>query len=415
MAELWTSYLEGESDLSEGFDHQVSTWAVMRRNVSYQWYRMNRSAFSQLLQAAARPNNDTANETLFNLSLLENEVHPKFVFYLINEAGATPTWTSEDSGRITCIHNFARDCHYQALQVLRDANMLNDLTLDHHGRTPIHHALNYYDLKGTHAQRETLALLCKSKHSHLDALDFEHQKSALLIAYEQGNTSAVIQLLTYRASVLVTLEGFGKHIPSVQSVREILHPNIQTTDGSNNQNTQNNTIYSEVHYQEALQRIADHPRLRILLLPQVISEEVMVDYMLCQSTWSQRLHKLRMGKAAFLAGVILFRVREELREAKRNTAGMATMMERQVQQQRQRQLQLLRAPNIDSTIEQRDRYQEDLEKRKVGQQVRQLHRGKSKRAEREHHERVTWEARQQRHKDRLEKEYNVKLTGLIVG
>lgn len=402
MAHLWRRFVEGEIDIRAGVDPAIEVRKNLERELQFRKYVLDRNSLLPLIDKSLRGSNRSANETLFEMSDQEEDVDPKYVFFLLVEGKADPWWVALQDKGTTAVHNFAKNCHYRALEVLRDAGMLLDaLPLDGQGYTPLHYALRYDDMRSTSAQEKTLSLLCGCPRNRINSL--AQGQSVLWMAYQQRSLRAMKVLLEHGASVVVNLVDYSRSITSLPVLVDILRPCLTNTPSSGIQiNLQ--------AYQTIAQRLESHPRWRYYVNPNQLSPE-MVDYHRSRS--SLRLLKWRRGKAAIVDGLVLFRLREELRDAKRNTTAISTVIEEEVSKLRQEDL---RPPlTVDEQAQTQRQYDDDLARRQVGRDVRRKHRGKATKAKRESNQQLQWDRHMQDRKDRLEGEYNVKIKGLFIG
>lgn len=403
MAHLWRRFLEGEIDIREGVDPTREVTKNLERELQFRKYEIRRDSLLVLIDNALRGTNRSANETLFEMSDQEEDIDPKYVFFILVEGKADPWWVAHPDKGTTAIHNFAKNCHFRALEVLRDAGMLDAvLPLDGQGYTPLHYALRYDDMRSTITQEKTLSLLCECKRNRINSL--AQGQSALWMAYQQRSIRAMKVLLEHGASVVVNLVDFSRSIASLPVLVDILRPCLTSSSSSSGFHVDPSS------FQTIAQRLESHPRWHFYVNPTQLSPD-MVDYHRPRS--ALRLLKWRRGKAAVVDGLVLFRLREELREAKRNTTAIRAVVEEEVDKRRQEDL---RPPlTVDEQAQAQRRYDDDLAQRQVGRDVRRKHRGKATKAKRESHQQLQWDRHMQARKDRLEGEYNVKIKGLFVG
>lgn len=401
MATIWRRFLEGEIDIRAGVDPTEALKKNVERELQFRKYQLDRNSLSALMDKARRGSNSSANEALFEMSRQEEDVDLKYIFFILVEGCADPWWVAFPDKRVTAIHNFAKNCHHGALEVLRDAGMLDSLPHDGQGYTPLHYALRYDDMRSTMAQEKTLSLLCTCKRNSINSL--AQGRSALYMAYEQRSIRAMKVLLEHGASVLVNLLDFSRSIASLPVLVDILRPCLITTPSHGCQ-------LQPQSFQAIAQRLESHPRLSYYVNPTQLSPD-MVDYHRPRS--SLRLWKWRRGKAAVVDGLVLFRLREELRDAKRNTTALSAIVEEELDKLRHEEL---RPPlSIDEQAQAQRLYDDDLARRQVGRDVRRKHRGKATKAKRESDQQLRWDRHMEARKDRLEGEYNVKIKGLFVG
>lgn len=408
MAQLWRDFLIGESDIRDGEDVKLGIEAVAARELSYRKYLLDRSLLRKRMANTEVGSNRSANQTLYDMSTQEEDVHPKYVYFMLIEGLAAASWGPSESRGVTSIHQFARNCHFQALELLQDASLLDTLPIDQRGYTPIHHALYYADMRSTIQQEKTLHLLCQSKHSYLDHRCGDTGFTGLYLAYSQSSIRAMKVLLEHDASAISTLQLYSQSIPFLRLLYDVLYQFPK--NNSNNKTVNPSLQFDEEKWQEMLQRLVNHPRLNVFLNPTSLPD-TMIDYH--QSHSWLTLQKWRYGKQFVVNGMILFRIREELRASKRNVWSTATVLQTQVDTTRKNEV--LPTLSIDEYEQEQQQYLQDLERRTAGQQARKKHKGKLTKAQREHEQQINWDRRQRMQKDRLEGEYEVKLSGLIVG
>lgn len=398
MSKLWNDFLMGETDLREG-DTKLSRAHVAEREILYRKYILNPGMLKDLIKSSPMGLNRSANQALYDMSVLEDNVDPKYVFFIIAEGHANETYQDPPSSSACCLHNFAKNCHHQAIKVVFDAAMVKKLPSDDRGQSPLHCAFYFNDMISTAEQEQTVKLLCQFHPSVIDQRD-NAGKTALFLAFSQCSTRSTKLLLEHHASALQTLPLYSTFSPKLKLLCDILFASSDTTSSSYVQS------YDNSQWQEKLQQLSSHPRLKEFMSPTNIFTD-MIDYH--QSRSWLRLQKWRFGKPFVLLGMILFRVREELRESKRHTQSVVTTLHSRPR------FNPLPEFNLEEKEREQEQFESDLVQRTKGQELRKKHKGKILKVRREHEQQLSWDRKQMAQKDRMENEYQVNLTGLIVG
>jgi hypothetical protein len=423
---IWEDYLIGEVSIQDGLPFSKRAQDVYRRNKNYFQFLWENSPRSLKREAHC----DHANLMLYRMCQT-SQVPSKLVYFMVCE-GADVNYTPdtlllEDDTHLTPIHLLSKDVNCKSLKLLKNLDCLTSSSISQttgiKKRTALHMAVTNenYSIE----QWKTVDLLCsilsngnRIIRESIDAHDHTGQ-TALFIAFATHNYRIVKVLLEHQASVLSNLEEFAERIPLIKIVFEEIStwrgnsPSSSSASSTSIQSSKQREIISQL--QQSLPRLQQHSLLQPLFALNEISSQL-IDYH--HSLWILDYYKYRYYQnnvLKFMEGMILFRLREELRQSKqsKNSSVLLPLIPMDNFQKQQEEIDRMKE---DKEEEEKDEeYVVDLQKRQIAHKIHRDIKRNTVQSKRKHQNELDWQQRHQKHKEQVEKQFQLKISRISVG
>lgn len=400
--DLWEAYLDGERDMRTAYTMWNSVTESMDHYKSYYQYRLwgtihqggSTSVDSNSQKGSSSRKKEHASSSSSKKSTTNihgNEVVTKLLYemckdphittYLLLqtiEHGADLKWTSPQGDSV--IHLLARNHAHDALQcLLYPSNQIKSSVVNAKGQTPLLLAAmkSFTQTTYTEKQKKTIKLLLAQRDVKINHID-GNGCTTLYYAWKAEDVWLVCKLLRRQASVLSSLSLYAKNIHILFELEQILS---QSKDP-----------------QVQIRRIKESKQL-VLFLSTTDLADNMIDFYNISSS-ALVVKTLSSSKKSVLTGMLLFRIREELRYLKAADPPKLPEVSEVLAKEK--------------PVETEHRYERDLENRDKFRIEHKLAVKQDVTYKKEKALYQEWDNKRQNHLARLDKEYNPKITGLYV-
>jgi ankyrin repeat protein len=372
--QIWDSYIDGERDMREDHTYLDRIGESLESYKKYYEYRFNKRCGRKNVESKGEIA-EHVTRLLFDMS---RDPHlSSFLIVQVLPFGADANFVNQTDGE-SILHNIARFGNDDALKCI--LSLVPNLKCDipnKRGQTPLILAstsLGDSFPAASSKKIKTVKLLLEQKECKINYSDSCH-RTALFYSFQGLNLKPFRYLLKKHASVVSTLTLYVTIIPELLALdRALKHGSTA---------------------QQQMQNIRNSVNLRKYLSHDEVSDD-MIDYH--QSYGALLLKVAGSGKVNVMKGMLLFRIREELRHMK--LVDPPILQNKFSVQEKSRTLV--------------DTYQRDLMIRNQFKAQHKKEKSDAVRERKQREEKQEWDERRAKTSARLEKEFDIKVKGLFV-
>lgn len=385
-SEIWSDYLEGETDISLKPSLSNEILNSLSNQSFYCKYLLN----GKLPKKKSSLTDEDVEEVSRTLYFMSQD--PSISDYYVMQAmrhGADPTWKSSNND--CALHLLATNKASDAFVcALSDSNRCSTF-LNNSNQTPLILACQGSYSSG---QRKIVNCLLDRKDCKIDHIDSTGY-SALYYAWKQQNYLIVKELLLHQASVLLQLSHYSSYIPDLYALETMLKDQkLHAIDIS--------TLPSSYKHD---------PKVGKFFSPTEIASDLL-DYTAIVTDLQLHYMVQRQGIESVLQGMLFYRVREELRAYKQGSSITMFLQKSASYQAKVNEEQEAKLDKQDTAM--LDRYQLDLARRNEAHERHNLSKKQSITYRRQQEEYRQWDVQRKKMQDQIADQFVARIGGVQI-